>query len=347
MKYPSPRLLGIGIALAALAPAVIHAQDPVRKAPSPKDYPAQTSFPDENKAAVARHLSAARKLAEPDLMPEFNWRCIYSPLDRAGVFAIQHDGLVTPTKVFDQLYSVGQNAVSAWALDTADGIILFDALNSPAEAREILEPNLEQLGLDPKRIRYVIVTHGHGDHWGGAKYLQDTYGAKVVLSDADWKMLESPTRGGGPFRDLVPPRRDITARDGDTITLGGTKVQLYVTPGHTPGALSVIFPVTDKGEAHVVGLMGGSGGGRDSKTWHQQITSLEHWAQVTKAAGVDAAITNHPTHNASNEKLALINYAMPGDPNPFVYGEDRFQRFVGVLGECSRVALARMGETGD
>lgn len=313
----------------------------------PASYPAQTTFPRENAAAVARHLSAARHLAEPDLLPEFYWRCMTSPMDRDTVMAVQHNGLIPAARVFDQLYSVGQNAVSAWALDTPDGIILIDALNNPAEARDIIVPNLVRLGLDPKRIRYVIVTHGHGDHWGGAKYLQDTYGARVVLSEADWKMIESPDRGGGPFRDLVPPNRDIAARDGDSITLGGTTVKLYVTPGHTPGALSLIFPVTEKGRRHTVALMGGSGGGATAPAIHQQVASLVRFGGLIRRAGVDALIANHPTHIAANEKLLLLRYALPTDRNPFVYGPAKARRFMKVLEQCSRVQLARMGETGD
>lgn len=310
-------------------------------------YPAQTAFPNENREAVSRWLSAARNVAGTDLQPEFNWRCLLSPMDRPMVMAIQHDGLVPATQVFDQLWSVGQNAVSAWVLKTSDGLIVIDALNSPDEAREILVPNIVAMGLDPAEIKYVIVTHGHGDHWGGAKHLQDTYGARVVLSDTDWGLLESPDRGGGPFRDLVPPRRDISARDGETITLGDTTVRLYVTPGHTPGALSMVFPVTHNGKRHLVGLMGGSGGGQNSVTVRQQINSLIRWQALTAAAGVDAAVANHPTHNAANERTALLRYAQPGDGNPFIYGTDRFQRFSRVLELCSRVQLARMGESGE
>ena len=314
---------------------------------SPGDYPQQTQFPKENKAAVSKWLSAARRTAGFDLQPEFNWRCLTSPLDRPMVSAIQHNGLVPATRVFDQLYSVGQNAVSAWALDTSGGIIVIDALNSPEEARDILVPNMVKLGLDPRRIRYVVLTHGHGDHWGGAKFLQDTYGAKVVLSDADWKMLESPSRGGGPVGDLVPPRRDVTISDGGTVRLGKTTMRINVTPGHTPGALSMIFPVTDKGIAHLVGLMGGTGGGQDSASIHQQIASLARWGRIATAAGVDALITNHPSHQSANEKLQLVNHAAPADPNPFVYGKARVTRFAAMLGQCSRVQLARMGENGE
>lgn len=317
------------------------------QATGPASYPSQAAFPAQDSVAVARHLSAARKLAEPDLLPEFYWRCMTSPLDRKTVSAIQHDGLVPEARVFDQLYSIGQNAVSAWALDTSDGIILIDALNSEAEAREIMLPNMVRLGLDPKRIRYLIVTHGHGDHWGGAKFFQDTYGAKVVLSQADWDMIERSHRGGGPFADLLPPRRDIVARDGDKITLGQTTVKLYVTPGHTPGTLWMIFPVTDKGKKHVVGLMGGTGGGSSSETIKTQIASLIRWSGLGKTAGVDALISNHPAHISAIEKIQLLRNDLATDPNPFVYGIDRAQRFARVMEKCSRVQLARMGESGE
>lgn len=314
---------------------------------NPASYPAQTQFPNANEAAVSRWLSAARQVAGTDLLPEFHWRCLASPLDRTMVAGVQHDGLVQATQVFDQLYSIGQNSVSAWVLKTSEGLIVIDALNSPEEAQHILVPNIVAMGLDPAQIRYVIVTHGHGDHWGGAKYLQDTYGAQVVLSDADWDMLESPERGGGPVGDLMPPTRNVTAADGDAITLGDTTVQLYVTPGHTPGALSLIFPVTHDGRSHTVGLMGGSGGGQNLAGVHQQINSLIRWQGLTAVAGVDAAIANHPAHNAANERTTLLRYAQPGDANPFVYGTDRFQRFARVLELCSRVQLARMGESGE
>lgn len=311
------------------------------------EFPSQTSFPNENREAVTLHLAKANAIAGADLWSEFKWRCMISPLDRDMVWGVQHDGLVPATRLFDNLYSVGQNAVSSFALDTDDGIILIDALNSEDEAREIIVPNLRALGLDPARIRYVIVTHGHGDHYGGAKYLQDIYGARVVSSAADWQMMEDAFGRPGPFGSLVPPTRDIVAEDGDTISLGGTTVQLAITPGHTPGTLSLIFPVFENGQLHMAGLMGGTGGGRDSETHHQQIASLHGWNELTAAAGVDVLIANHPPHMDSNEKLYLLSYDATDGVNPFIYGRDKYQRYFEVLSECTRVALARLGETGD
>lgn len=330
------------LALLGATNMAAHAQAPTPAGPA--SYPAQTPYPKENRDAVGRQLQAARLIAGRDLEADFNWRCLISPLDRAQVMGVQHDGLVEPTKVFDNLYSLGQNAVSAWAINTAAGIIIIDTLNNPEEARDILVPNMVKMGLDPKLIKYVVVTHGHGDHWGGAKYLADTYGAKVLASASDWDMMESPSHGGGPFANLVPPNRDVEVKDGYKLNLGGFTMTMYVTPGHTPGTLSLIFPVYDKGTQHLAGLMGGTGGGTTAGAARTQIASLERWQRLTKASGVDVLLTNHPVHMAATEKETLIRYAATQGANPFIYGIDKYQRYMSVMSACSRVQLARMGE---
>ena len=160
-------------------------------------------------------------------------------------------------------------------------------------------------------------------------------------------MIESPGHGSGPFAHLVPPRRDMVLKDGDTVTLGRTTVKVHVTPGHTPGALSMIFPVFDHGRRHMAGLMGGTGGGQDAAAAHAQIASLARWQGITRGAGVDVLITNHPVHMAATEKEALIRYGATGGANPFLYGVEKYQRYMGVMSACSRVQLARLGESGD
>ena len=63
-----------------------------------------------------------------------------------------------------------------------------------------------KLGLDPATIKHAIVSHGHSDHAGGARYLQERFGTPVILSAADWDLLD---------RSLEPkPKRDIVATDG-------------------------------------------------------------------------------------------------------------------------------------
>jgi len=148
-------------------------------------YPAPQTYPNENHEIIAQHLSQARKLAGSDLFQDMAHRCIISPRFPLRVEGIQYPGKIIPTKLFDNLYSIGQNQVSSQALVTSAGIIVFDTLNNEDEARNLLVPNMIKLGLNPGDIKYIVISHEHPDHYGGARYLQKTYGARVIASVND------------------------------------------------------------------------------------------------------------------------------------------------------------------
>jgi metallo-beta-lactamase class B len=239
---------------------------------------------------------------------------------------------------------VGQNAVSSHALLTSAGIVLFDTLSSPEEAEQIIVPNLRRVGLDPKDIKYIVVTHGHGDHYGGARYLQATYGARVLSSAADWNLM-SDESARGPFAGVEPPRRDLVLEEGQTLVVGDTPLRFHITPGHTPGTLSIVFPVTDNGRRHLVGFHGGTGGGRDVQELRAGLRSYARWRDITRKAGVDVLIANHPLHDRAIENNELLRSRLPGQTNPYVVGKASYQRYMQVMEACSRVQLARLGET--
>lgn len=164
---------------------------------------------------------------------------------------------VEPARVFDNLYFVGDQSTSAWALTTREGIVLLDA-GFHHNVEGTIVGGMKKLGLKPEDIRYVIVSHGHNDHFGGARYLQSTYGARIVMSEADWQhMVTWPQRGSpAPY-----PDRDIVVKDGDEVRLGEAVVRIVITPGHTPGTISPIFEVRDGARRHLVGYWGGDGAG--------------------------------------------------------------------------------------
>jgi metallo-beta-lactamase class B len=116
-----------------------------------------------------------------------------------------------PVKVFDNLYFVGQAEHSAWAVTTSEGIIIVDALWDYSVEDEIVG-GLKKLGFDPASIKYVIVSHGHIDHAGGAKYLQDRFGARIILAEEDWDAMSRNTQ---PW---PKPKRDMVAVDGQKLT---------------------------------------------------------------------------------------------------------------------------------
>ena len=119
-----------------------------------------------------------------------------------------------PAKVFDNRYFVGEKEYSAWAVTTPDGIIIIDTIFEYSVDSQIAG-GLRSFGLDPGTIKYAIVSHGHRDHSGGAKYLQDSFKTRVLLSAADWDMLAANTR------DPAKPSRDMVITDGQALTLAG------------------------------------------------------------------------------------------------------------------------------
>src|SRR2546426_10659114 len=163
----------------------------------------------ESKEAQA-HIAAAMAIAKPDLLQEAANLCSARGPQRPAVVR-QEAGLppipdveIEPARIFDNLYYIGFNDVGAWALTTSQGIILIDSLNTPEEAEKVLIPGMKKLGLDPRRIKEVIIGHGHFDDFGGTPYLQRTYKPQVLMAGADWDfILPAPQRNRElPVRDL-------------------------------------------------------------------------------------------------------------------------------------------------
>ena len=135
-----------------------------------------------------------------------------------------------PKKAFDDLYWMGTPSRSTWALTTSDGIILYDT-QGVYDAEDVIVGGLKKLGLDPAKVKYVIISHAHENEVGGAKLMQERYGAHIVMGAGDWDMVDQSVNGFPNGK----PRRDIVAIDGMKITLGGRTVTIYLMPGHTPG----------------------------------------------------------------------------------------------------------------
>ncbi len=232
------------------------------------------------------------------------------------------------TRAFDQFYYLGTGFVSAWALKTSQGIILFDTLNDPGEATQYIEGGLRRVGLDPAQIKYIVLTHGHPDHYGGAKYLQEKYHAHVLMSGIDWDTVQAQA-DAGTLRTPAPAR-DMSISDGQTLTLGGTTITFYVTPGHTPGTVSTLIPVTDHGKPHVISFIGGTGlvgVGDLSRAAPLLRESLQRFARLSLAAGADVLVTCHPFLDDSWDKARLVNEGKAGKTSPWVSGSDAVLRY--------------------
>ena len=239
-----------------------------------------------------------------------------------------------PVKVFDNLYFVGTKVHGAWAVTTSDGIIVIDALYDYAAEPEIAD-GLKKLGLDPAKIKYVFISHGHGDHHGGAKFLQDQFAPHLIMSATDWDMVERDTRN-------PVPRRDMVATDGQKLTLGGETLTLYITPGHTPGTISTLVPVKEAGQSHLAAEWGGTviTPATPIPMLQAYVKSAARFRDVAEGAGADVIITNHTAFDGTLTKLDALRTRKPGDPNPYIVGKDAVRRYLIVAEECGKATLA-------
>jgi metallo-beta-lactamase class B len=241
-----------------------------------------------------------------------------------------------PVKVFDNLYFVGMTEYSAWAVKTSGGIILLDTIYDYSVEDEVVA-GLNKLGLDPASIKYALVSHGHADHFGGAKYLQEHFGTKVLMSAADWELIAAS-------RNQNKPARDMVVTDGQKLTLGETTLTFHLTPGHTPGTVSTLIPVTDGGTPHVVAEWGGTGFNfqRTPETFRTYAASAERFRDAAARAGADALISNHTNLDGSKTKLPALALRKPGDPHPYVIGAEAVKGYLTVASECAKAALVSM-----
>jgi metallo-beta-lactamase class B len=243
-----------------------------------------------------------------------------------------------PVKVFDNLYFVGMTEFSAWAVMTSAGIIVIDTVYDYSVDDEIAE-GLRKVGLRPEDVKYAIVSHGHSDHSGGAKYLQDRFKTQVLLSEADWGLLDRG-RGTRPARDA----NSGVVTDGQKLTLGDTTITMYITPGHTPGTISYLIPVKDHGTPHLVAEWGGTAFNfpRSVDAFKTYAASAERFGDIVTKAGADAIISNHSEYDGSKQKIPKLLARKPGDPNPYVIGNDAVRRYQVVAAECAKAWEGRM-----
>jgi metallo-beta-lactamase class B len=247
--------------------------------------------------------------------------------------------------VFDNLYWLGTRQHSSWALKTSAGLIIIDTNFAWAIQPEILD-GMAKLKLNPKDIKYVILSHAHGDHDQGVATLQK-YGAKIVMGAPDWDVTlkRAPDVAGG-----VPTRgpNDISVGpEGAKVTLGDISVDIIFTPGHTPGTLSYVFPVKDHGKTVMVAYSGGTltgAFGSDSKRWDEYIDSQKRMASAAGAAGATVILSNHSEYDNAYTKARLVAAKREvGEDNPFVMGAKSVQDYFTVMEECATASKLRNG----
>jgi metallo-beta-lactamase class B len=245
-----------------------------------------------------------------------------------------------PAKVADNFYFLGTKIHSAWALVGSEGIIILEALYDYAAPDEIAG-GMKKLGLDINKVKYIIISHAHADHDGGARFLQDTIpSAHLVYGGPDWDVVDrSINHAGGK------PKRDTVAADGMKFSIGDASVQIVTTPGHTQGTISFLFEVRDNGKPLRVAYVGGTaipfGGNADY--YDSYLASVRKMAKVAADFGATALMSNHTEFDNAFYKAHTAANRKPGEANPFDVGKAGVGRYFTMVEECTTAAKVRAG----
>lgn len=234
---------------------------------------------------------------------------------------------VHPFRVYGNVWYVGDSWVCVHLIDTGDGLLLIDSGNCGATA--MLVQAIWEAGFNPADVKWIIHSHGHLDHIGGANFFKQMYGSKLYLGEPDARMFREQPEISAIYDShcdldtLFEP--DYEIKEGDVLTFGNTTITFTLVPGHTAGCIAMFFDAHDGDEVKRCGYYGGFGFNTLQKAYLQEIGDtelrtrqvyLDSLAKVRNEK-VQVFLGNHCINNDTlgRRQKQLEN---PDGPNPFV-----------------------------
>ena len=205
---------------------------------------------------------------------------------------------IRPFRLAGNLYFVGNYAASCHLIATEEGHILIDT--GYAKDAESVASHIEELGFSLSDVRYILHSHGHGDHSDATAELVARTGAETWIRPEDVRYL----KGFTPTHFYA---------DRDVIRLGSTVIDVMHTPGHTEGTVSFFFNVTENGKTYRCGMFGGAGIPQMANNFLNKgglsLAQREHYFQSVarlEQEHVDIMVGNHSWQNHTTENAAIL-----------------------------------------
>jgi metallo-beta-lactamase class B len=247
-----------------------------------------------------------------------------------------------PFKLIGNIYWVGSYDLSTYLITTPQGHFLINT--GVGDTAQKIKASVEQLGFKMTDVKILTATHGHWDHVAGIAELKKMTGAALVVSEPEKELLESGGKSDFRFGDtpgsrFEPAKVDRTFKDGETLTLGDTKLTAHLHPGHTKGATSFTTEIRENGKTYrvVIANMGSINPGVTVTGMATYPGIQQDYARTfaaQQAMKIDVFLSSHASQFRMHDKYK------PGDP----YNPDRFVDPKGFLEAVSRLEKAYLDQ---
>ncbi len=162
----------------------------------------------------------------------------------------------------------------------------------------VVDPAVESASLltnlENKNVKYILLTHGHFDHIGGANAVKSKTGAQVVIHKKEEPFLSQSSLNLFVDNEIKAISADILTNDGTEIPFGDGAIRVLHTPGHTIGGVCYIFEndrVIFSGDT----LFNLTAGRTDLPTGNPR----EELMSLAKIAALEGDYAVYPGHEAS------------------------------------------------
>lgn len=240
-------------------------------------------------------------------------------------FIDQERRYVHPFHMFGNVWYVGDSWVCVHLIDTGDGLLLIDCGNCGATA--MLIQAIWEAGFNPADVKWIVLSHGHLDHIGGALFFRKMFGTKLYLGEPDARdFRERPEfsiiQDAGDLANTVF-EPDYEIKDGDKLKFGNTEMQFYLVPGHTVGCIAIFFDVKDGDRTVRAGYYGGFGFNTLQKKYLDDIGDTKHEMRNIYLNSL-AKVRNQKVefflgnHCINNDTLGRAEKLKAGDKDAFI-----------------------------
>ena len=244
-----------------------------------------------------------------------------------SVFKNQEDRYVEPFHIYGPIWYVGDTWVCVHLIDTGDGLLLIDCGNSGATA--MLIHAIWKAGFNPADVKWIILSHGHLDHIGGAEFFRKMFGTELYMGKPDCDMFrERPELAllqdtGNPADQIFDVDHEI--EEGEVLKFGNIEIEFRLVPGHTDGCIAMFFDVKEDGDSKRVGYYGGFGFNTLTKEYLTEIGDTEfrqreiylESIEKVKNEKVELFLGNHCENNRTLEKMKELQEGSC-EGNPFI-----------------------------